>query len=178
MPIITAPIRPNDSGQAVADLHKALLKYGAPIADTEKSGQRFGDSTLAAVLAFRSQHGLPPIAGTASPFDASVARLLHVASAAADGNRVALRVAVRESVAAAGNATPPENFWLARYAVIAFDYSSARTAARRAPLLSDLVTQIIEVQLDLTTQPPRPTGSSVSRKLLHLSLQIAPSGEA
>jgi peptidoglycan hydrolase-like protein with peptidoglycan-binding domain len=114
MPIITGPIRPNDSGQVVVDLHMALLKYGAPIADAEKSSKRFGDSTLAAVLAFRSQHGLPPVTGTASPFDASVGRLLNVAAAAADGNRAAMRTAVRESVAAASTATPQENYWLAR----------------------------------------------------------------
>jgi hypothetical protein len=99
MPIITGPtIRPNDSGQAVADLHKALLKYGAPIADAERTGKRFGDSTLAAVLAFRTQHGLPAASGTAATFDASFGRLLNVAAAAADGNRFALRSAVRESV--------------------------------------------------------------------------------
>lgn len=113
MPIITGPLRPNDNGQAVADLHKALLKYGAPIADVEKTGKRFGDSTLAAVLAFRSQHGLPPVAGTASPFDASVARLLNVASPAIEGNRTALRTALRESIAAADTASPQEQYWLA-----------------------------------------------------------------
>lgn len=156
MPIITGPIRPNDSGQAVADLHKALLKYGAPIADAERTGKRFADSTLAAVLAFRSQHGLPLVTGRDSPFDASVARLLNVASAAAGGNRAEFRTAVRESVAAASNATPQENSQLARYAVIAFDYSSARTAALRAPQLSGLVTQIIEAPLDVMRQPPRP----------------------
>ncbi len=53
MPIITGPLNPNDAGQAVADLHQALLKYGAVIADAEKTGKRFGDSTLAAVLDFR-----------------------------------------------------------------------------------------------------------------------------
>ena len=156
MPIITIPLRHNDSGPAVAELHRALLKFGAPIADTEKNSHRFGDSTLAAVLAFRNQHGLPEVASNAAPFDASVGRLLNVAAAATDGNRVALRAAARESIAAARNATPQENYWLARYAVIAHDYPNARAAALRAPQLSDLVTQIIDVQLDLTAEPPRP----------------------
>ena len=90
MPIITTPLGRNDSGPAVADLQRALLKFGAPIADAEKNGQRFGDSTLAAVLAFRNQHGLPAVAGNAAPFDASVGRLLNVAPAAVDGNRAAI----------------------------------------------------------------------------------------
>jgi hypothetical protein len=80
MPIITTPLRRNDSGPAVADLHRALLKSGAPIADAEKNAQRFGDSTLAAVLAFRNQHGLPAVAGNAAPFDASVGSPINVAA--------------------------------------------------------------------------------------------------
>jgi len=80
MPIITIPLRRNDSGLAVAELQRALLKFGAPIAEAEKNAQRFGDSTLAAVLAFRSQHGLPAVIGDAAPFDASVGRLLNVAA--------------------------------------------------------------------------------------------------
>ena len=131
MPIITVPLRPNDTGQAVADLQRLLLNFRAPIADTERAGKRFGDSTLAAVLAFRSQHSLPPVAGTAPPFDAAVGRLLHAASAAVEGNRPALRTAVRESIAAAGTGSPDENYWLARYAVIAGDYTLARKAAAR-----------------------------------------------
>jgi hypothetical protein len=83
-------------------------------ADAEMNAQGFGASTLAAVLAFRTQHGLPAVIGNATPFDASVGRLLNVAAAAADGNRAALRIPVRESVAAARNASPQENFWLAR----------------------------------------------------------------
>jgi hypothetical protein len=31
MPIITTPLRRNDSGPAVAELHRALLKLGAPM---------------------------------------------------------------------------------------------------------------------------------------------------
>lgn len=114
MPIITTQLYRNDAGPPVADLQRALLKFGAPIADAEKSAQRFGDSTLAAVLAFRTQHGLPAVIGDAAPFDASVGRLLNVAAAAADGNRFALRSAVRESVAAASDATPQENYCLGR----------------------------------------------------------------
>jgi hypothetical protein len=156
MPIITTPLRPNDSGPAVADLHLTLLQFGTSIADAEKNAQQFGDSTLAAVLAFRNQHGLPAVERNADPFDESVG-LLNVAAAAADGNRAALRIAVRESIAAAARtATPQENSWLARYAVIAFDYPSARKAALRAPQLSDLVTQIIKAPRDPMTQPPRP----------------------
>jgi peptidoglycan hydrolase-like protein with peptidoglycan-binding domain len=81
MPIITTPLGRNDSGPAVAELQRALLKFGAPIVEAEKNGQRFGDSTLAAVLAFRNQHGLPAVAGNATPFDAAVGRLLNVAAA-------------------------------------------------------------------------------------------------
>jgi hypothetical protein len=114
MPIITTPLGRNDSGPRVAELHRALLKFGAPIAQIEKSAQHFGDSTLAAVLAFRNQYGLPAVVGNAAPFDASVGRLLNVAAAAADGNRSTLRIAVRESVAAASNATAREIYRLAR----------------------------------------------------------------
>ena len=78
MPVITTPLGRNDSGPAVAKLLGALLKFGAPIADAERNGQRFADSTLAAVLAFHTQHGLPAVARYRRPFDAAAGRLLNV----------------------------------------------------------------------------------------------------
>lgn len=156
MPLIVTPLRLNESGQAVGQLHGALLKLGAPIAADEKTAKRFGATTLAAVAAFRKQFGLPEVTGNAPPFDASVGRLLPVAAAANEGNRVALRAAVREAVAAAGTASPQENNALARLAVIAGEYPAAQQAARRAPQLTDLVTQIIDAVLDLRAQPPKP----------------------
>ncbi len=156
MPIITRPLNPNDTGQAVADLHQALVKYGAPIADAEKTGKRFGDSTLAAVLDFRKAHGLPPPARNAPPFDASVGRLLHAATAAVTDDRAALRTAVRESIDAGSTAPAQESYWLARYALVAGDFPSAKKAAARAPQLSVLVTDITAPSRDPRTQPPRP----------------------
>ena len=93
MPIITTPLKRNDTGQAVADLQTALLKLGSPIADIEKTAKRFGDSTLAAVIDLRKQFGLPEVNGNLPPFDASVGRLLNVAASANDGNLTALRSA-------------------------------------------------------------------------------------
>jgi hypothetical protein len=156
MPLLLTPLRLNDSGQNVGQLHGALLKVGAPVAAAEKTAKRFGATTLAAVTTFRKQFGLPDANGNA-PFDASVGRLLPIAAAANEGNGVALRAAVREALAAAGNNAPAqENNLLARFALIAGDYPAAQQAVRKAPQVRDLVAPIIDAVLDLRSQSPKP----------------------
>ncbi len=154
MPLITTPLRPTDTGPAVVELHNALLRIGVPIADAEKSAKRVGDSTLAAVLALRTRYGLPDVTRNAPPFDVSVARLLHLEVTALEGNRAALRTAVRESLPATVNAPPQVNSLQARIAAMAGLYLEAQESAARAPQLSGLVSQIIAAPLVQTPRPP------------------------
>jgi hypothetical protein len=55
---ITFPIRPQMQNRSVADLHEALTFLGFAIRDAEKTRQRFGASTRAAVIEFQAAHEL------------------------------------------------------------------------------------------------------------------------
>lgn len=52
-------IKPGLSGAAVEDVQQRLTSLGAAIAADEVASQQYGPSTVAAVRAFRAQHGLP-----------------------------------------------------------------------------------------------------------------------
>lgn len=52
-------IKPGQSGVAVEDVQQRLAALGHTVAPDELDAQSFGPSTVAAVRAFRSEHGLP-----------------------------------------------------------------------------------------------------------------------
>ena len=56
---ITFPLTPQMKRPEVAQLHEALTFLGATIADTEKTAQRYGASTRAAVTKFQTAQQLP-----------------------------------------------------------------------------------------------------------------------
>ena len=160
MPLITTVLRLNDSSSAVNELQMALMSYGVPIATEELAtgagNGRFGASTQSAVLAVRQRFGLPQPSADAPAFDASVARLLNVASWAALGNQTALRGAVKELLAAADGAQPQELYWLARYAVLAGDYTAADQAAKRAPDFAPMAATVAPVIAVPSPWPQQP----------------------
>jgi hypothetical protein len=58
MNTITFPLKLQMKSPAVADLQEALVFLGFPIIDAEKTNQRYGTSTRAAVLQFQTAHKL------------------------------------------------------------------------------------------------------------------------
>lgn len=150
MPIIRVPLKRDDTGTNVRELHKQLLAVGAAIDSGEQTGGNFGPTTVAAVLAFRLQYGLP----AGETLDASTGRLMHVASAFDGGGRhAALLAAVREA-AAADTSEPQELYQHARYAILAGDYRLAHSIAKRIPNHPDVV-GVLDAILELPDQQPR-----------------------
>ena len=149
MPKITSPITRNSTGQSVAELHSELLRLGVAIPANELTAKQFGSETEKAVRAFQQRYGLDAT-GTV---DVALGRLTGVVSTALDGGRTALRTEVREAVAATATASPQINYWLARYAVIASDYQTAYTVARRFPDYGPII-NVIDVVIDVPTPQP------------------------
>jgi len=162
MPPITLTIKPNDQRPEVTRMQKALISIGATIADAELAHAgaegRYGPTTQNAVAALRRRFGLPTEDENGDPvldFDAPLGRLLHVAAAAEEGSSAALQTAVRESFAAIG--IPPgdssERSWLARYAVIARDFTTARKIVGPPPGTIFVISSIVN---ESPGQPPAP----------------------
>jgi hypothetical protein len=88
-------------------------------------------------------------------------RLEQAAAAlAGPGDRTALRTAVREAAAAADASGPQELYSLARYAIVAGDYETAHSLARRIPKHEGVRTVIEPI---LTAEPAaRTTAASVA----------------
>ena len=70
---ITFPLTLQMKRPEVANLHEALVFLGSTIADTEKTNQRYGASTRAAVTKFQTAHNLP-VTGTV---DEATARAIN-----------------------------------------------------------------------------------------------------
>jgi len=139
MAVITRTIPPSERSNDVTLMQQALLSLGATIAAgelfTATTAGIYGTSTQTAVGAlldrFSVEHSSLPIT-----FTAQAGRLLNIAVGAEVGNSAALRQAVRESFAArqtAPAATPAELALIARYAVIARDFTTAKTIAIQIP---------------------------------------------
>lgn len=130
MPLIEVILNPGNTGADVHELHEQLLVGGAVIDPGEQTATTFGSSTVAAVRAFRERHGLPD----GDAVDLPTARLMHVASTfAVNGDRAALRAAVREASTAADTSQPQALYALARYALVAGEYQTAHDIAQRIP---------------------------------------------
>lgn len=59
MPIIGVLLDPGNTGAEVHELHEQLLAVGAVLDSGEQARENFGNSTVAAVRAFRQRYGLP-----------------------------------------------------------------------------------------------------------------------
>lgn len=162
MAVITGPIQSGVRNNDVTLMQQALLRLGANIVAgelfTATTAGAYGPSTQAAVAAlldrFGVDHSNPPI-----PFNASMGRLLNIAVGAEVGNCAALRQAVRESFAArqtAPAATPKELACIARYAVMALSFGTAKEIAIQIPnepVIKDKVGPIVN---GASLQPPEP----------------------
>jgi peptidoglycan hydrolase-like protein with peptidoglycan-binding domain len=162
MAVITKAIPSGERSNEVTLIQQALISLGANIAPgelfTATTAGIYGTSTQTAVGALLDRFGIPhstlPIT-----FNALVGRLLNIAVGAERGNCAALRQAVRESFAArqtAPAATPAELAWLARDAVRARDFDTAKKIAIQIPnepVIKEKVVPIVNLN---TLQPPAP----------------------
>lgn len=162
MAVITNLIRAGEKTNEVTEVQKALISLGANIDSSElftaTTAGTYGTTTQVAVAALMDRFGIARF-NLPIPFNASLGRLLNIAVGAELGSSAALRQAVRESFdarQAAPVAGPPEMAWLARYAVIARDFTTARTIAAQIPnepVIKEKVGPIVNLS---TLQPPAP----------------------
>jgi hypothetical protein len=144
MAVITNEIWPEETSTEVTEMQKALISLGAYIAPEElftaTTEGNYGFSTQNARGALILRFGLvelnPRDRGQPVLFTAVAGRLLNIAVGAEAGNSAALQEAVRESFDA-GQADPAadlrELVLLARYAIIARDFSTARSIVEMIP---------------------------------------------
>ena len=165
MAVITQTIQPGERRNEVTEIQKGLISLGFTIAPAElfttTTAGLFGPSTQAATLAFYNRFGFGfgpfPI-----NFNPSVGRLLNIAVAAEVGNSAALQKAVRESFAVIQTppiAGPSELAWLARYAALARDFTTARQIIELIPDNSQVVDEkkkIAAVVKEGAQEPPNP----------------------
>lgn len=133
MAVITKTIQAGEKSNEVTEMQKALISFGANIASgelfTATTSGTYGPTTQTAIIALFDRFGFPHL--NPQPFNASIGRLLNIAAAEV-GNSAALQKAVRESFAVIQTvpvAGPSELAMLARYAVIARDFTTAREIA-------------------------------------------------
>ena len=138
MAVITKTIQPGTKSADVTEIQKSLLKLGATIAVNElftaTTDGTLGPTTQAAITALLARFGFSQ--GQQPRYDTQVGRLLNIAVAAEVGHAAALRQAVRESFAVRGrtpDALSPELAVMARYAVIAIDFTTGRQAIALIP---------------------------------------------
>jgi peptidoglycan hydrolase-like protein with peptidoglycan-binding domain len=139
MAVIVKTIQPGSKSADVTEIQKSFLTLGAAIAPgelfTATADGILGATTQAAITALLARFGFSQ--GSQPPhYDTQVGRLLNIAVGAEAGHAAALRQAVRESFAVRGReppAGPSELAVLARYAVIAIDFTTARQAIELIP---------------------------------------------
>jgi peptidoglycan hydrolase-like protein with peptidoglycan-binding domain len=158
MAVITQTIQAGEQNNAVTEVQQALISLGATIATAERAtatvAGTFGPSTQAAATALLARFGSQPPNPFA--FNAMAGRLLNIAAGAESGNSAGLRQAVRESYAVIQTppiAGPSELAWLARYAVIGQDFTTARQIAAQIPD-EPVIKEKIGPIVNLTTLQP------------------------
>ena len=139
MAVITKTIQPGTKSADVTEIQKSLLTLGATIVASElfttATDGTLGPTTQAAITALLARFGFSQ-GGQPPHYNTQAGRLLNIAVAAEVGHAAALRQAVRESFAVRGrnpDAGPPEFAVMARYAVIATDFTTARQAIALIP---------------------------------------------
>lgn len=161
MAVITQTIQPGERRNEVTEMQKALISLGATITPgelfTETTAGTYGPTTQTAVATLVKRFGLAP--PTPPIFNARTGRLLNIAVGAEVGNSAALKQAVRESFAViqtAPVADAAELAWLAQYAVIAQDFTTARHISAQIPdepVIKNKVGPIVNLT---TLQPSTP----------------------
>ena len=161
MAVITQTIQPGEQRTEVTEIQKALISLGANIDGAElftaTTAGTLGPKTQAAITALLLRFGFSQIGQP--HFNLHVGRLLNIATAAELGKSASLGQAVRESFAVSQGAGPSELAWLARYAVIARDFTTARKIIDLIPDNSQAAEEkkkIAAIVKQSSLQPPAP----------------------
>jgi len=161
MAVITRTIQSGERSNEVTLIQQALISLGlgANIAVgelfTATTAGAYGTTTQMAIGAIYDRFGFARF-GLPIPFNAPIGRLLNIAVGAEVGNSAALRQAVRESFGArqaAPAASPLELAWIARYAVIARDFTVARNIAAQIPN-EPVIREKVNLIVNLTSLQP------------------------
>lgn len=139
MAVIVKTIQPGVRSAEVTAIQKALVSLGASISGNElftaNTDGTLGPTTQLAITALLARFGFSQ-GGQPPHYNTHVGRLLNIAAAAEAGHAAALRQAVRESFAVHQREAPAglsELAVMARYAVIARDFTTARKALELVP---------------------------------------------
>ncbi len=152
MPLITRTIGPFEQSEDVTAIQKDILLAGGFIPEEELFHDNvngvFGGETSVALInvlqRFASPANITNIFGF--PFNAAWGRMLHMAAAAERGNSAALYAAVQESYDARNilpALSPPEKIWMARFGVIARNFSVAKAINQSLAEPNDDITRIV-----------------------------------
>ena len=172
MAVITKTIQAGEKSNEVTEMQKALISFGANIASgelfTATTSGTYGPTTQTAIIALLDRFGFPHL--NPQPFNASIGRLLNIAVGAEVGNSAALQKAVRESFAVIQTvpvAGPSELAMLARYAVIARDFTTARKIANQILMSQSLGRKLASI-VNLTTLQPSDARKTITGEWLEV----------
>ena len=155
MPFVDRVLNRQSRGKTVpalvSNLHRELALLGGSVAQTETTRKTFGASTEASVREFQKRVGLRET----GEVDAATGGIMALAARVIEeGNRAKLRQELRSALDRVPN-SPEYAYWLARYAIIAGDYQTAYTAARRFSAFGPIVAVIDPViSVDFGPNPP------------------------
>jgi len=137
--VITVRSR-NVPARTIRALHGELAAVGLPVVGEDSEGRpRFGSETKARVSEFQRLHGLSET-GKVDPATGGIMSLSALVTA--EGDRSKLRKKLKKAVDTVPN-SPEYNYWLARSAIFAGDYSTAYTTAGRGlEHLDDLMVDV------------------------------------
>ena len=151
MPIVTGTFTPvltrGSSRSSAPQLPVATIKQlqgelsavGLAVTRAEAgTTPQFGQDTSAQLKAFQLRYGLEA-SGDLSPTSGGV--LYLAALVAAEGDRAKLQAALKDAVGKVPN-SPEYNYWLARYAIMAGDYATAKTIAQPFPNAAGLTANL------------------------------------
>jgi peptidoglycan hydrolase-like protein with peptidoglycan-binding domain len=148
-PTPAAPVLPV---AIVKQLQDELAAVGLSITGTEAGPTpQFGQATSAQLKAFQQRYQLS-VTGNLDPATGGVLSLSALVATEADRSK--LRTELANMVNDVPD-SPAYNYWLARYAVVAGDYTTARTAARLANNFGNISVTIGPI-VDPPPQPQQP----------------------
>jgi hypothetical protein len=156
-------------------LHGELAAIGLPVVGEDiEARPRFGSETTARVREFQRLHSLSET-GKVDPATGGIMSLSALVTT--EGDRSKLRKKLKNAVDSVPNSLE-YNYWLARYAILAGDYSTAYTTAARGfhhldDLMVDVNTILLPGEQPLQPEVPHPENFYTYREDLVDHSQVA-----
>jgi hypothetical protein len=127
-----------------------LGKVGLPVTESEGGGTpQFGAATAGQLNAFEARYGLP-VKNELNPTNGGVLYLASLAGTETD--RTKLQAELKDSVGKVPD-SPEYNYWLARYAIMAGDYVTAKSVEKPVNHVDGL---FVDLGLIFNPQPRQP----------------------